>query len=260
MRERHSFRSRTVMDPAVVPHPRLPPMTFDDGLGRGCGSSIRAQRAGGHALSSRRADAVPAFEFALRERVGRLATFRHPCYAAVRSVERLKDPGRRSRSCPTSPSACGCPRCSRFAEAADITLDIDAALCLLRQLVPAVAMLHETCPTSRTARSRPSAWWSPRRAADHRRTRARSALEQLRCSHERYWRELRIAVPRFRRLPRFDHRADVTQIGIVALSLILGRPLHDEEDPAGWRCGRFGLGDFRRAAAWSRCPPACVPG
>ena len=34
----------------------------------------------------------------------------------------------------------------RFAEAADVTLDIDAALCLLRQLVPAVAMLHENMP------------------------------------------------------------------------------------------------------------------
>jgi hypothetical protein len=33
-------------------------------------------------------------------------------------------------------------------------------------------------------------------------------------------------------LPRFDQRADVTQIGAVALSLILGRRLHDDEAPA----------------------------
>ena len=35
---------------------------------------------------------VPSFEFALRERVSHLSTFRHGCYAHVRSVERLKNP------------------------------------------------------------------------------------------------------------------------------------------------------------------------
>ena len=59
-----------------------------------------------------------------------------------------------------------------------------------------------------------------------------SALEQLRYSQERYWRELRIAVPRSAGLPRFDHRADVAQLGVVALSLIMGRGLHDEEGPS----------------------------
>ncbi|MGH9146236.1 MAG: PEGA domain-containing protein, partial [Vicinamibacterales bacterium] len=59
-----------------------------------------------------------------------------------------------------------------------------------------------------------------------------AALEQLRYSHERYWKEFRIALPRSAGLPRFDHRADVTQIGIVALSLILGRPLKEDEYPA----------------------------
>ena len=62
-----------------------------------------------------------------------------------------------------------------------------------------------------------------------------SALEQLRWSHDSYWRELRLALPRSAGSPHFDHRADVTQIGIVALSLILGRPLADDEYP-----GRIG--------------------
>jgi hypothetical protein len=59
-----------------------------------------------------------------------------------------------------------------------------------------------------------------------------SALEQLRYSQERYWRELRVAVPRSGGMPRFDRRADVTQLGVVALSLILGRRLQDEEGPS----------------------------
>ena len=32
-------------------------------------------------------------------------------------------------------------------------------------------------------------------------------------------------------LPRFDHRADVTGLGLVALALVLGRPLHTAEFP-----------------------------
>ena len=56
-----------------------------------------------------------------------------------------------------------------------------------------------------------------------------AALEQLRFSRDRYWRELRIPLPSSPGLPRFDHRADVTQIGVVALSLVLGRMLRDDE-------------------------------
>ena len=56
-----------------------------------------------------------------------------------------------------------------------------------------------------------------------------SAMQQLRFTRERYWQDLRIALPHGAGAPKFDHRADVTQLGAVALSLILGRPLLDEE-------------------------------
>src|SRR5207302_7599321 len=45
------------------------------------------------------------------------------------------------------------------------------------------------------------------------------------------WKELRIATPRSNSAARFDHRSDVLQLGIVALSLILGRGLLDDEYP-----------------------------
>ena len=57
-----------------------------------------------------------------------------------------------------------------------------------------------------------------------------SAIAELKFSSERYWKELRIAVPG-PAAPRFDHRSDVTQIAVVALALILGRPMLDEETP-----------------------------
>jgi hypothetical protein len=50
---------------------------------------------------------------------------------------------------------------------------------------------------------------------------------------ERLWHEFRVAMPPSAGIPRFDQRADVTGLGVVALSLILGRPLRDDEFPRG---------------------------
>jgi hypothetical protein len=61
---------------------------------------------------------------------------------------------------------------------------------------------------------------------------AGAALEQLRYSRERYWKDLQIPLPRTAGLSHFDQRADVAQIGAIALALILGRPLKDDEFPA----------------------------
>ena len=54
-------------------------------------------------------------------------------------------------------------------------------------------------------------------------------------------------------LPRFDHRADVTGIGLVALALVLGRPLHAARIPesaaGAAQRGARAHGARRRAAA-----------
>ena len=76
-----------------------------------------------------------------------------------------------------------------------------------------------------------------------------AAVEQLKYSREKYWKELRVALPGSAGLPRADERADVTQLGIVALSLLLGRLLRADEYPAqlatSWRRPR----PARRASA-----------
>src|SRR3984893_9070026 len=56
-----------------------------------------------------------------------------------------------------------------------------------------------------------------------------SAIEQLRFSPERYWKELRVAVPASAGAVRFDKRLDVAQIGTIALALFAGRQLRDDE-------------------------------
>ena len=177
--------------------------------------------------------AVPSFEFALRERVGRLAGFRHAYFGRVRSVERLNE--RDQTLALVSDHAPGI-RLSELltnVDARGLSLDINTALCLIRQLVPAIAALHEN------ARDVSHGAIGPERLVVTPNARLvvvehvmGAALEQLRFSQERYWMELRIALPRSAGQPRFDHRADVTQMGCVALSLILGRMLRDEEYPS----------------------------
>lgn len=176
---------------------------------------------------------VPSFEFALRERVSRLSSFRHPSYARVRSVERSADPDSPLHLVSDRVAGIRLSELLGAAESRQLPFDVGAALCLVRQLVPAVAILHET------ARDASHGAIAPERliVTGHARLVVAeyvlgSALEQLLFPRERYWTQLRVALPRVAGLARFDHLADVTQIGVVALSLILGRPLKDDEFPA----------------------------
>ncbi len=175
--------------------------------------------------------AVAAFETALRERAGRLTDFRHPSFCDLRGVERLSG----GTVAVVADAVPGSRIADLLAAAVEhhLTLDINAALCLIRQLVPAIEALHEhnrdiihgaigverivVTPRARLV------------VVDHT---LGSALDQLHYSHQRYWKDLRVALPRSAGQPKFDARVDVTQIGVVALSLVLGRPLADDEYPA----------------------------
>ena len=180
--------------------------------------------------------AVPSFEFALRERVSRLATFRHSSFVRVRAVERMTD--RHATLAIVSDAVAGTRLSDLLVQSADrrINLDINSALCLIRQLVPAVAALHEH---ARDIQGFAHAAIAPERLIVTPTGRLLvveyvmgAALEQVRLPTDRYWHELRIAVPRTSSFPRFDQRVDVAQMGIVALSLILGRLIRDDEYPA----------------------------
>ena len=176
---------------------------------------------------------VPSFEFALRERVSHLAQFRHAYYGRVRGVERL---GARDATLAIVSDATPGIRLSELlatAEERRIPLDINTALCLIRQLVPAVAMLHENAGEAAHGAIGPERLIvTPNARLMIVEYVAGAALEQLRYSRERYWTELRVPLPRTAGLSHFDQRADVTQIGVVALALILGRLLKDDEYPS----------------------------
>lgn len=176
--------------------------------------------------------AVPSFEFALRERVARLANFRHGYYARVRRVDRAQPHSSALALVSDHVEGTRLSEVLRVAEERGLQLDINAALCLIRQLVPALVLLHEN------ARDAAHGLVGPERlviTANGRLVIAEhvcgAAVEQMQYGRERLWHEFRVAMPPSAGIPRFDQRADVTGIGVVALSLVLGRPLRDDEFP-----------------------------
>jgi serine/threonine protein kinase len=231
------------MDPARAPGTASKPVIFQDGLGeRRRISDVSGADTIEQLCLRGELTAIPSFEFALRERASRLANFRHVYYGRVRSVDRLSDPA--STLAVVSDSIKGVRLANLLAasERRPMTLDINASVHLMRQLVAAVAILHEN------ARDVAHGAIAPERIIVTPNARVviveyvlGAALEQLHFSQERYWRELRVALPSGQGLAHFDHRADVTQIGVVALSLILGRLLHEDEYP-------FRVGDVLASA------------
>ena len=221
------------MNTVPAPHERPEAPLFCDGLGE---RVVAADGATGELLQILRIrqalTAVPSFEFALRERAARLANFRHAYYARVRRIDRLQVPAPGLAIVSDHVEGTRLSDILRVAEERNLQLDANAALCLIRQLVPAVALLHEN------AREVAHGLISPERliVTPHARLVIvehvlAAAIEQLQFGRDRLWQEFRIAMPPSAGLPRFDHRADVTGIGLVALALLLGRPLRTEEFP-----------------------------
>jgi hypothetical protein len=174
----------------------------------------------------------PLFEPAVRRRADQLAGFLHPNCAGVRQIGRLPAPD--GRLVIVSDAIDGW-RLSEVIEAADqcgAAFHADAVLFLLRQLLGAVAGLHEVAPgvshgalgTERLVIT-----------ADGRLVVTESVLgAALRhlppMPSDRLWRDLRLAVADGEAQP-FGRLTDLRQIGIVALSLALGRQLRRDEYP-----------------------------
>lgn len=59
------------------------------------------------------------------------------------------------------------------------------------------------------------------------------AVEALQFNREQVWRQFGLALPSSANLPRFDQRADVTQLGATVLAIALRRPLGPDEYPRG---------------------------
>jgi hypothetical protein len=175
--------------------------------------------------------AAPSFEFALRERTARLAHFRVASFARIKGVKRLnRPPGTLMLVSDRIPGERLSTLLQHLAERPELRFDLPAALGIVRQLLPAIAALHEN------GRAVAHGTLGPERLIVSRDGRLlvvehvfAPALEQLPLTRERFWRELRVPLPDGS--IRCDQRADLLQIGLVALALLLGRPLGESEFP-----------------------------
>ena len=114
------------MEPASAHAGAPAPNSFTDGLGVRRRTTDPARHEPIELLCLRgELTAVPSFEFALRERVSHLASFRRACFGGVRSVERLKSPPSALVLVSDVTAGVRLSDLLAFAERADVPLDID---------------------------------------------------------------------------------------------------------------------------------------
>jgi hypothetical protein len=193
----------------------------------------------------------PAFEPALRERVEELKPFRHPAFARVRGVSVLAEPSPQLALVSEHIPGERLSQILRAARAAGFRPDPGTALWLVRQLMPAIAALHEmggeiahgTLSPDRIIVTPTGDLVVTEYVFAH-------ALESLGAEPADLWRELGVAVsPRARQI---DQRGDIEQVALLALAVLLGRPLGRDEYP---RHVRALLDEACDPLRWSLVPP-----
>ena len=169
-------------------------------------------------------------EAALRERVARLTNVRTGSFARVRAVQRLNDSASTLALVSAATPGMRLSEVLTTSERLGVALDGSAGWAIVVQLTSAVALMQENAPDVAHGAI------APERVVvtpDARVVVVEHVLggmiESDGWTPERFWKEQRIATPA--NVESFDLRSDVTQIGVVALSLVLGRGLRDDEYP-----------------------------
>lgn len=210
------------------------PTAFQDGLGERRQTTGAGNQLLDLVIVHESLGGVAGFEAALRQRAGALASFQHAAFPRLKGVGRLSKPPSRIVVATDHVSGVRLSDLLAIAERRLIPLEYDGAIGLIRQLLDAAAALHESAPQASHGA------FAPERlllASDARVIVADyifgSAIERLGYDQERCWRELRVALPLVNGKTTIDRRADVAQIGVVALALLLGRLLNEDEYPGG---------------------------
>lgn len=170
------------------------------------------------------------FVTALAERIARFATVRHASYAHHRRLDRPSA----DRLVLVSDSTSGWRLADLLdaAPRADAPLDITVVIGLLRQLLPAAGLYGRHNRDAAIGALAPERLIVTPQArlviAEHA---FGPALEKLNLGRDRLWRDLRVAMPPSAGLPRANARADANALGVVALSLLIGRVLKEDEYP-----------------------------
>jgi hypothetical protein len=175
---------------------------------------------------------VPSFEFALTERMWLFERFEHTSFLRVRNIVRTPAPG--SQVSLISDYVPG-PRLSDVLahhQAAGEPPSLTSAAELLKSILDGLGDLHQQSGDLAHGALAPERIIVTDRGPVITDYVLGAALEQLRFPPDRYWRELRVAVPSLAGGTRLDRRTDVAQVGMVAVALFAGRPLDDNEHMA----------------------------
>ena len=206
---------------------------FQDGLGE-----RRQTNGGGNQLLDlvivhEELGGAAGFEAALRQRAGELASFQHAAFPRLRGVGRLSKTPSRIVVATDHVSGIRLSDLLLIAERRLIPLEYEGAIGLVQQLLHAMAALHESVPHVSHGALAPErlmiAADSRLMVVDHV---FGAAIERLGYDPQRCWKELRVALPFGIKPAALDRRTDVTQLGVVALALLVGRSLADDEYPA----------------------------
>ena len=169
----------------------------------------------------------PIFDGALRQRVERLSSFHHPAFPAVRPITELGHEG-------------GLAIVSTYVSGVYLsealkkpTRSTAFAVRLIRQLVPALTALQEHTPDcAHGALTADRIILTAEGRLMVREYMVGSAIESLVLSAAELWAEFGIlAAPTRKTAPMLDRRSDVTQLALVALSLMAGRRIGPDEYP-----------------------------
>lgn len=221
------------MDPLIARVPSTGPPLFEDGFGqRHLALGVNGDQFEVLTLRDQLTESA-IVEAALRDRANRLADFQSEHFGRVHGVERAGKTVPRLKIVSDHVPGVRLSTILETAETHLLPVEMHAALCLLRQLVHAVAVLHDKAPDVCHGAI------SPERIIVTPNARLMlveyvlgSAIEQLRYPNKQYWQELHVPLPRTFGMPHLDRRTDVTQVGATALALIIGRPLKDDEYPS----------------------------
>ena len=243
------------MYPAAARPPAFAAVTFEDGFGQRRHAMSVAHEPLEVLAFRDDLTSVSSFEFALRDRVGRFSSFQSEHFSRIRAVERLGKGGATLALISDQVQGNRLSEILAQAETRRLPLETDAALCVIRQLVNAVAQLHK----------KPELWHgaiAPERIIVMPTARVvivehvlGAAIEQLHYPYEQYWKELRVAIPKSG-TGQFDRRTDITQVGAVALALLIGRAIAVDEYPM--RIGEM-INGTRALSASGNMGPLPVP-
>jgi hypothetical protein len=241
---------KVFVEPVVLPEPR-----FRDGLGI---RYVRTEGTDDPVEVLRPLWDVGSMQNAIRQRVGRLASFRQARFVPVRAAEVPRDDA--STIEVVSDYVSG-HRLSQYLEASHVgtvSIETSTTIYILREVLGALALLHESRGVTHGAVGPERILVTPKGrvvVADYV---LGPAIERLEFTRPRLWREFRIPLPAGKGVAKLDDKADVVQVGVTALALLLGRPIDIAEYPGELDELLATLNQTQRAAGKPPLPAAIV--